>query len=119
MAGKKIKSSEITPESVYLNRRHFIRAAALAGTTLTTAGLYRFFNPPPPKETVTAEIENVQRPENFRSTDAPRLKTLRTTIIFTNFRPINARSPAAPKISSRGRGPFSLTVWCRNRKRSP
>jgi sulfoxide reductase catalytic subunit YedY len=71
MAGKKIKSSEITPESVYLNRRHFIRAAALAGTTLTTAGLYRFFNPPPPKETVTAEIENVQRPENFRSTDAP------------------------------------------------
>lgn len=58
---QKIKSSEITPESVYLNRRTFIRAAALAGTTLATAGVYRFFNPPPPKEVATAEIKTVGR----------------------------------------------------------
>ena len=42
-----IKSSEITDEQTYLNRRNFIRAGLLAGTTLTTAGLYRFINQPP------------------------------------------------------------------------
>jgi methionine sulfoxide reductase catalytic subunit len=66
MAENKIKSSEITPESVYLNRRNFIRAGMFAGTTLATAGLYRFFNPPPPKEIVTAEIHDISKPENFK-----------------------------------------------------
>lgn len=55
----KIDSSEITPESVYLNRRNFIRAGILAGTTVATAGIYKFINPPPPKEVVTAQIEDV------------------------------------------------------------
>ncbi len=66
MAEKEIKSSDITPESVFLNRRNFIRAGMLAGTTVATAGLYRFFNPPPPKEIVTAEIQNVSKPETFK-----------------------------------------------------
>ena len=55
----KIKSSEITPEETYLNRRNFIRAGLLAGTTLATAGVYRFINPPPPKEVNTAKINDV------------------------------------------------------------
>ncbi len=71
MAENKIKSSEITPENVYFNRRSFLRAGLLAGTTLATAGVYRYFNPPPPKEIVTAEIENIAKPENFRAEAAP------------------------------------------------
>ena len=55
-----IKSSEITPEKDYLNRRNFIKAAVLAGSTLATAGLYRFLNPPLPSETKTAPIAEVQ-----------------------------------------------------------
>lgn len=55
-----IKSSEITPENVYLNRRNFIKAGILAGSTLATAGLYRLLNPLPSPETKTAEITNVQ-----------------------------------------------------------
>ena len=43
-----IKSSEITDPQVYLNRRNFMRVAALAGTTAATALLYRQLNPPPP-----------------------------------------------------------------------
>jgi methionine sulfoxide reductase catalytic subunit len=62
-----IKSSEITPESVYLNRRAFIRAGLLAGTTAVTGLAYRFFNPPPPKEVATAEIENLARPAEFKT----------------------------------------------------
>ena len=41
----KIESSEITPESVYLNRRNFIRAGLLAGSAAATAAAYRFFSP--------------------------------------------------------------------------
>ena len=62
-----IKSSEITDEQTYLNRRNFIRAGLLAGATLATAGVYRFINPPPPKETVTAGIENIVKPSDFRA----------------------------------------------------
>jgi sulfoxide reductase catalytic subunit YedY len=64
MPEQKIKSSVITPEIVYLNRRNFMRAGLLAGTGLATAGIYKFFNQPPPPEIETAKIENVKSAEN-------------------------------------------------------
>lgn len=57
---KKIKSSEITPEETYLNRRNFLRGGVLAGTTLASAGLYRFINAPAPPDVVNAEIPVVE-----------------------------------------------------------
>ena len=66
-----IKSSEITPESTYLNRRNFMRAAMFGGTTLATGLTYRYFNPPPPKEVVTAAIQDIKQPSNFKIEDAP------------------------------------------------
>ena len=57
----KIKSSEITPENVFLNRRNFIRAGMFAGTTLATGGIYKYFNPPPPKTLNVAAIENITK----------------------------------------------------------
>jgi sulfoxide reductase catalytic subunit YedY len=42
-----IKSSEITDQKVYLNRRLFMRGAALASTAVATGLLYRKLNPPP------------------------------------------------------------------------
>ncbi len=56
---KKIRSSEITDEKTYLNRRNFIRAGLLAGTTAATGLTYRFLNPPPPKEVITENIDNI------------------------------------------------------------
>jgi methionine sulfoxide reductase catalytic subunit len=67
MADEKIKSSEITPESVYLNRRNFMRAGLIAGTTFATGLAYRFFNQPPPPEVETAKIETVKSAENVLS----------------------------------------------------
>ncbi|MDQ3133047.1 MAG: protein-methionine-sulfoxide reductase catalytic subunit MsrP [Acidobacteriota bacterium] len=61
-----IKSSEITPENVYLNRRNFMRAGLLAGTTLATAGVYRLFNQPPPKEVETAQIQDIKQPTDYK-----------------------------------------------------
>ena len=45
-----IKSSEITDQKTYLNRRLFMRAAVLAGTATATTLLYRTLNPPPPEK---------------------------------------------------------------------
>jgi sulfoxide reductase catalytic subunit YedY len=42
-----IKSSEITPEKVYFNRRLFVRGAILAGSAVATGFIYRELNPPP------------------------------------------------------------------------
>jgi len=42
-----IKAGEITDKQVYLNRRLFMRGAALAATTVATGLLYRTLNPPP------------------------------------------------------------------------
>lgn len=66
-----IKSSDITPENVYLNRRNFVRAALLTGTTLATGGIYRFFNPPPAKEIVTANIEDIKQNAAFTGAEKP------------------------------------------------
>lgn len=63
-ASDKIKSSDITDESTYLNRRNFIRAATLAGTAAATGIGYRLLNPPPPKEVVTANIDVIARSES-------------------------------------------------------
>lgn len=41
-----IKSSEITDEQQFLNRRNFLRAATLAGSVAGSSWLYRRFNPP-------------------------------------------------------------------------
>ncbi|HSK71131.1 MAG TPA: protein-methionine-sulfoxide reductase catalytic subunit MsrP [Pyrinomonadaceae bacterium] len=78
-----IKSSEITDEKTYLNRRNFIRAGILAGTSLATAGVYRFLNPPPPKEVETAPIENVSKTENFVPED--KLTPFQDITNYNNF----------------------------------
>jgi sulfoxide reductase catalytic subunit YedY len=78
-----IKSSEITDEKTYLNRRNFIRAGLLAGTTLATAGVYRLINSPPPKEVVTAEIQNIIQPPDFRAEE--KLNSFEEITNYNNF----------------------------------
>ena len=68
MAKDKILSSEITPEHVYLNRRNFIRAGLVAGTTIATGLTYRFFNPSGGVDRVTSDIADL-RPAAVRSAD--------------------------------------------------
>ena len=67
---EEIKSGEITEQSVYLNRRNFIRGAALVATTAGTAGLYRALNPPPPPPRVAQKIENIIKADPKDSSDA-------------------------------------------------
>ncbi len=76
-----VKPSEITPESVYLNRRNFIRAGLVAGSTAATVMTYRFFNPPPPGEVETATIGNIQRAAPIDE----KLNTLEEITNYNNF----------------------------------
>ncbi|MDQ3712740.1 MAG: protein-methionine-sulfoxide reductase catalytic subunit MsrP [Acidobacteriota bacterium] len=78
-----IKSRDITDEQTFLNRRNFIRAGLLAGTTVATAGAYRFINPPPPKAVVTAEIQNITKPTDFRTEE--KLNTFEEITNYNNF----------------------------------
>jgi methionine sulfoxide reductase catalytic subunit len=61
---EKIKSSEITDEKTYLNRRNFMRLGLLGGTTAATGLAYRYFNVQPPKQVETAKIETVKSAQN-------------------------------------------------------
>ncbi len=78
-----IKPSEITPEGVYLNRRNFIRAGLVAGSTLSTAGVYKLINPPPAKEVNTASIENIVKGNKASAADEP--TSLENITNYNNF----------------------------------
>ena len=80
---KEIKSSEVTDEKTYLNRRNFIRAGLLAGTTLATAGIYRFINPPSAKPVITAEIKDIAKPTDFQTEE--KLNTFEEITNYNNY----------------------------------
>lgn len=84
MAVAKIKTSEITPENVYLNRRNFMRAGLAAGTLLVTAGIYKFFNPPPRPDVETAKIDTVVSPGQTPLTD-DKINTYQEITNYNNF----------------------------------
>jgi methionine sulfoxide reductase catalytic subunit len=68
----KILAREVTPPSVYFNRRNFIRAGILAASAVATGAVYRKLNPVgtnsgPPVQ--TAKIEGVQKPAATATND--------------------------------------------------
>lgn len=58
----KIPESEITPPSVYFNRRSFMRAGAVAGSAIATGAIYRWFNPTRVIDSNSAVLANLQVP---------------------------------------------------------
>lgn len=58
---EKIEAEKVTDQQTYLNRRNFMRAAALAGTATVTTLLYRRLNPPPPERVETEKITGVAK----------------------------------------------------------
>lgn len=58
---EKIKSSEITDKKTYLNRRLFMRGAALLGTTTATTLLYRKLNPAAQDSPAGVKLANVTK----------------------------------------------------------
>ncbi len=58
---EKINEDKITDQQTYLNRRTFMRAAALAGTATATTLLYRRLNPPPPVPVEGEKLNDVAK----------------------------------------------------------
>ena len=62
--GVPIKSSEITPEATFFNRRRVMQGAVLAGTSLATAGLYHIFRSGPDGGNETTAIPMIKESGN-------------------------------------------------------
>ena len=77
------KSSELTSESAYLNRRNFIRAGLLAGTAGATGLAYRYFNPTPLPPVEVKEISKIEMPKTFSTDEKP--NTLEQITNYNNF----------------------------------
>src|SRR5687768_5814392 len=85
-----IKSSEITDQKTYLNRRLFMRGAALAGTVAATGLLYRQLNPPPaeiPKGDKLSVVSNVEAKDRVARgfTTDEKLTSLEDITNYNNF----------------------------------
>ncbi len=102
-----IKSSEITPENVYLNRRNFIRAGVFAGTTLATAGIYKFINPPPPKSVNTAQIADIVKENETKVSAEDELTSLENITNYNNFYEFSTSKTAVASAAE----DFVTTPW--------
>jgi len=77
------RSSEITGEGTYLNRRNFIRAGLAAGTTAVTALSYRYFNPAPLPPVEVKDISKIEMPKTFSTDETP--NTIEQITNYNNF----------------------------------
>ncbi len=59
---EKIKADKVTDQQTFLNRRVFMKTAALAGTAAATTLLYRGLNPPPPAPVTTEKLTEIAKP---------------------------------------------------------
>jgi sulfoxide reductase catalytic subunit YedY len=87
---EEIRSSEITDEKAYLNRRLFMRGAALAATTAATGLLYRKLNPPPaekPKGETLVTVANSNTDNRAREgfTVNEKLTSIEDITNYNNF----------------------------------
>ncbi len=80
-----IKSSEITSESVYLNRRNFIRAATLAGTVGASGLLYRRLNPASQKTAVPVTAANNTVSASYRTPEGEAANSFDDITTYNNF----------------------------------
>lgn len=82
---EQIRSSEITDKKVYLNRRNFMRGAALAVTTVATGALYRQLNEPPQPTPRGEKLVNVQPPPTQVRSTNEKLTSFQDITSYNNF----------------------------------
>ena len=111
-----IKASEITDKHVYLNRRAFMRAAAIAGTVTATGFVYRKLNPAPTETPKGEKIENFAKlPGNEALSNGystnEQLTPLKDITNYNNFYEFSTdKSSVAPEASGFVVRPWSVAV---------
>jgi sulfoxide reductase catalytic subunit YedY len=82
---EQIPSSEITDKKVYLNRRNFMRGAALLATTAATGALYRGLNKPPQPTPRGEKLVNVQPTVTTARPNGEALTPFQDITSYNNF----------------------------------
>src|SRR6266567_481904 len=107
-----IKSSEITDQKVYLNRRLFMRGAVLAGSVAATGLLYRKLNPPSAAVAAQPKIAGLVQPpsdeamqKGFKVNEAP--TSFEDITNYNNFYEFSTEKRA---VASEARG-FVTRPW--------
>jgi sulfoxide reductase catalytic subunit YedY len=107
-----IKSSEITDQTVYLNRRNFIRGAVLAGSVATTGFVYRKLNPPAAVVEERAKIAGlIKTPSDDAMRQGFRVNEALTSLEdITNYNNFYEFSTVKESVASAARG-FVTRPW--------
>src|SRR5688500_13257870 len=105
---EKMKDDKITDQATYINRRTFMRVAALAGTATATTLLYRRLNPPPP-----VPIEGEKLNDVAKTTDANGFNTteqLAAIEAITNYNNFYEFATSKDGVASAAKG-FVTRPW--------
>ncbi|MBD0372524.1 MAG: protein-methionine-sulfoxide reductase catalytic subunit MsrP [Pyrinomonadaceae bacterium] len=82
---EQIPSSEITDKKVYLNRRNFMRGAAMLATVVATGELYRRLNEPPQPTPRGEKLAGVQPPAPSVRSTSEKLTSFEDITSYNNF----------------------------------
>lgn len=100
-----VKSSEITNESLYLNRRNFIRGAVLVGTVTATGFLYRIFNEP--NKAATGSFAAQKGPGKYMGPGGEKVTDFQDITNYNNFYEFSTDKQEVARVA---RG-FSTRPW--------
>lgn len=106
-----IKSSDITDEKTYLNRRTFIQGAILTGSVAATALVYRKLNPPPVPVVEQPKIAGlVKAADNAAATGFKVNETLTPFADITNYNNFYEFSTTKQEVAIEAKG-FVTRPW--------
>ena len=106
-----IKSSEITTEHLYLNRRTFIRGAALLGTATATGLLYRKLNTPSLEKPAIADAASAVATAGYVTPAGEKANSLEDIANYNNFYEFStSKNGVAPKAKNFVTRPWTVEV---------
>jgi methionine sulfoxide reductase catalytic subunit len=106
-----IKSSEITSESHYLNRRNFLRAAGLTGSVAATGWLYRALNPPSQVKQAEIVANNTANDTVYKTPEGEAATDFTDITTYNNFYEFDtSKSGVAPAAKNFVTRPWTVTV---------
>ncbi|HEX6044473.1 MAG TPA: protein-methionine-sulfoxide reductase catalytic subunit MsrP [Pyrinomonadaceae bacterium] len=110
---EKISRKEITDQQTYLNRRNFMRAAALAGTATASTLLYRRLNPPPQPPVQGEKLREVVKTADDKNgfTTSEKLTSLEAITNYNNFYEFDtSKAGVAPAAKGFVTRPWTVSV---------
>ena len=106
-----MNEDKITDQATYLNRRTFMRVAALAGTATATTLLYRRLNPPPPFPVEGEKLNDVAKTNDANGFNT--VEQLTAIEAITNYNNFYEFDTTKDGVASAAKG-FVTRPWASN-----